>query len=167
VVRGGERLPGWADDLCVATASPRRLGCRFEVAVGQELESGRGAISLEPVEAMVCPKRDVSSAPYWVTKSSSAFVGVELRCDARGAAIASCSDIPKSSRSRSVCSTVVMIIEPPGLPSAMKGRPSWRTIVGAMLERGRLPPAARLGSGRVALAGTGSKSVSSLLSRKP
>jgi len=36
-----------------------------------------------------------------------------------------------------------------------------------MLERGRLPPAGRFGSGTPGEAGTGSKSVSSLLSRKP
>ena len=39
--------------------------------------------------------------------------------------------------------------------------------VGDMLDRGRLPPAGRFGSGTPANIGTGSKSVSSLLSRNP
>jgi hypothetical protein len=40
-------------------------------------------------------------------------------------------------------------------------------MVGDMLERGRLPPAGRLGSGSPDEGGAKSKSVSSLLSRKP
>jgi hypothetical protein len=40
-------------------------------------------------------------------------------------------------------------------------------MVGAMLLRGRLPGAGRLGSGTVGSAGAKVKSVSSLLSRKP
>ena len=55
-----------------------------------------------------------------------------------------------------------MIVEPPGEPSATSGRPCLNTIVGAMVERGRLPP-----SGEFAVPGTKLKSVSSLLSRKP
>ena len=38
-----QRPPGRADDLCVAAASPHRLGSRFEVAVRQELDPGHGA----------------------------------------------------------------------------------------------------------------------------
>ena len=56
-----------------------------------------------------------------------------------------------------------MIVAPPGDPSARTGAPSRVTIVGAMEERGRLPAAGRLGEA----AGPKSKSVSSLLSRKP
>ncbi len=48
--------------------------------------------------------------------------GVPLRCEARGAAIASGSDCPSSSRSTRTCSTVVMIVEPPGEPTASSGR---------------------------------------------
>ena len=56
-----------------------------------------------------------------------------------------------------------MIIEPPGEPTARTGLP-WRvTIVGAIELRGRLPPSARLAAVRLLK----SKSVSSLLSRKP
>jgi len=40
---------------------------------------------------------------------------------------------------RSVCSTVVMISDPPGLPAASQGWPSLNTSVGVMEERGRLP----------------------------
>src|SRR5690242_17039258 len=100
-------------------------------------------------------------------KAGSADVVAEFVFDARGAAIASGSDMPKSMRLRSVCRTVVMIVAPPGLPTVSHGRPRRRTIVGAMLERGRLPPCGRLGSGEPSAGGAGSKSVSSLLSRKP
>ena len=56
-----------------------------------------------------------------------------------------------------------MIIEPPGEPTASTGLP-WRVmIVGAIELRGRLPPSARL----AAVVLVKSKSVSSLLSRKP
>src|SRR4051812_37379847 len=55
-----------------------------------------------------------------------------------------------------------MIVAPPGEPTASTGVPSRWTIVGDMLERGRLP-----GAGELARPGVGSKSVSSLLSRNP
>ena len=41
-----------------------------------------------------------------------------LRCEARGAASASGRFIPKSMLLTRICSTVVMIVEPPGEPSA-------------------------------------------------
>ena len=69
---------------------------------------------------------------------------------------------PRSNRSSNSCSTVVMIVAPPGDPSASRGLPSCNTIVGAMLERGRLPPA-----GELAVPATKLKSVSSLLSKNP
>ena len=56
-----------------------------------------------------------------------------------------------------------MIDAPPGEPTVMNGLPFLVTIVGAIDERGRLPPSARLGAVIEAV----SKSVSSLLSRKP
>ena len=75
--------------------------------------------------------------------------------------------MPRSIRLNSICNTVVMIVDPPGDPSATKGSPSSSTIVGDIELRGRLPGSGRLGS----LSGTGKtvvvKSVSSLLSRKP
>src|SRR5438132_13508504 len=55
-----------------------------------------------------------------------------------------------------------MIVDPPGEPNASTGRPPEKTIDGLMLLRGRLP-----GPGELARPGVGSKSVSSLLSRKP
>ena len=71
--------------------------------------------------------------------------------------------LPRSMRSTRIPSTVVMIVEPPGEPTPSHGRPSRRTIVGAIELRGRLPPSTRLGCvSEVKL-----KSVSSLLSRKP
>ena len=86
-----------------------------------------------------------------------------LRCEARGAASASGRLIPKSILLTRICSTVVMIVEPPGEPSASTGRPWSKTIVGAMLERGRLPARRRVRRVRSVKL----KSVSSLLSRKP
>ena len=55
-----------------------------------------------------------------------------------------------------------MMLAPPGEPSARIGLPSLNTMVGDMLERGRLPPA-----GEFAVPGTKLKSVSSLLSKNP
>ena len=60
-------------------------------------------------------------------------------------AIACGSVIPWSSRSTRIWSTVVMIVEPPGEPSARNGLPLRRTIVGDIELRGRLPPSTRLG----------------------
>ena len=87
------------------------------------------------------------------------------RCAARRAATRSPagSVLPSSSRSTSICSTVVMIIEPPGEPTASTGRPCRVMIVGAIELRGRLPPSARFGWSVESKL----KSVSSLLSRKP
>ena len=53
-----------------------------------------------------------------------------LRWLARGAASACGSVMPRSSRSTRICSTVVMIVAPPGEPSASSGLPSSSTIVG-------------------------------------
>jgi hypothetical protein len=55
-----------------------------------------------------------------------------------------------------------MIVDPPGVPTASRGSPSAVTMVGLMLDRGRLPGAGRFGLGSVKL-----KSVSSLFSRNP
>ena len=54
--------------------------------------------------------------------AGSASVVALLRCDARGSAIASGSDMPRSKRLTRICRTVVMIVEPPGEPSASTGR---------------------------------------------
>ena len=56
-----------------------------------------------------------------------------------------------------------MIVEPPGEPSARNGLRFFSTIVGAIELRGRLPPSTRFGC----VSEPKSKSVSSLLSRKP
>jgi len=74
--------------------------------------------------------------------------GFPLRWDARGAAIASGRLLPSSRRSSRVCRTVVMIIDPPGEPTARNGLPCFVTIVGAIELRGRLPPSIRFGSAR-------------------
>jgi hypothetical protein len=80
-------------------------------------------------------------------KSGSACVVVELRCERsrRGDRVGR--DTPKSIRLIRICSAVVMIEAPPGEPIARKGLPSRSTIVGDLLDRGRLPGAGRFGSG--------------------
>ena len=97
-------------------------------------------------------------------KAGSAVTLAVLRWLARGAAIASWTVMPRSIRLTSICRTVVMIVEPPGEPSARNGLPSLSTIVGDIELRGRLPGWMRFGS---AASYTVEKSVSSLLSRKP
>ena len=76
----------------------------------------------------------------------SAVTEAVLRWEARGAAIACSRVIPRSMRLNSICSTVVMIVEPPGEPRASQGSPSLSTIVGEIEERGRLPAWIRFGS---------------------
>lgn len=66
-------------------------------------------------------------------------------------------------QSRRICSTTVMMVEPPGEPSASSGWPSSSTIVGLIELRGRLPPSTRFGWVNESKL----KSVSSLLSRNP
>ena len=96
-------------------------------------------------------------------KAGSAVLVVVFRLTARGAAIASGSERPRSIRSNSTWATVPMMVEPPGEPTARNGLP-WRvTIVGAIEERGRLRLSARLGW----VVESKLKSVSSLFSRKP
>src|ERR1044072_840837 len=84
-----------------------------------------------------------------------------LRCDARGAAMASGSDMPRASRFIRIWMTVVMILAPPRGPTARNGLPSLSTMVGDMLDRGRLPGAARFGSGASPWVGAKLKSVRS------
>ena len=71
-----------------------------------------------------------------------------------------------------VCSTVVMMRLPPGLPVASQGLPSRKTMVGLMEDRGRLPPSIRLRSpcispNRLGLPGNAAKSPISLFSNMP
>ena len=79
-------------------------------------------------------------------KAGSAVTLAVLRWVARGAAMASWMLMPRSTRLTIICRTVVMIIDPPGEPSARKGLPSLSTIVGDIELRGRLPGWIRLGS---------------------
>ena len=80
-------------------------------------------------------------------KAGSASVVDALRCEARGAAIASGSVIPKSMRSSRICRTVVMIVAPPGLPTARNGLPSLEHDR-RRHARARPLAAGRAGSGR-------------------
>ena len=80
--------------------------------------------------------------------------------------------MPKSITLTRACSTVLMMVRPPGLPMTMNSLPSLATMVGVMLESIRLPGAARLGSVPISPSlssgpGPALKSPISLLSRKP
>src|SRR5215211_1059315 len=75
--------------------------------------------------------------------AGSAVVVAPFRCVARGRAIASGSDEPRSSRSKRTWSTVPGIVEPPGEPTARNGLPARVTIVGLIELRGRLLASAR------------------------
>ena len=119
-------------------------------------------ISGVEVKLWPCSAEVRSAASGVCRKAGSAEVVCVLRCEALGAAMAWGRVMPKSRSLTSTCSTVVMIVDPPGEPSASTGSPSLVTIVGLMLLLGRLPP-----SGELARFGTGSKSVSSLLRMKP
>ena len=90
-----------------------------------------------------------------------------LRWLTRGAASAAGSDMPKSTWFRMICRMVVGIVDPPAAPTLKTGCPSRNAMTGPMLDRGCLPPAGRLGSVAPADGGAKSKSVISLLSRKP
>src|SRR5207248_4715405 len=152
-VRAG-RHPQREGVTTAAAPPPRRTGS----AAASRRPSGRISIPvaapISGVDVSVCPN-GASAPPYWAMKAGSACVA-PLRCDARGAAIASGSDMPKSRRSSRIWRTVVMIVAPPGLPTANSGCPLCSTIVGDMLERGRLPPAGRFGSDRKPVVDTGS-----------
>jgi hypothetical protein len=122
------------------------------------------AAPISGVETNFWPWSDWSNAASGVLRNAgSAEVSAMLRCEARGAAIACGRVMPKSTSLTMICSTVVIIVDPPGEPRAGMGSPTLLvTIVGLMLLLGRLPP-----SGELASSGIGSKSVSSLLRRKP
>ena len=72
--------------------------------------------------------------------STSVRSGIHWLCT-RGAATAVAMFMSNTMALRSVCSTVVMISEPPGLPAASQGCPSLKTMVGVIEESGRLPGA--------------------------
>ena len=57
----------------------------------------------------------------------------------RGQLTASCTFMPKSSTLTITSSTVLMMVGPPGDPSASTGLPSFSTMVGVMEESGVLP----------------------------
>ena len=105
--------------------------------------------------------------PPSARNACSTSVVAALRWLARGAAIACGSVIPKSRRLTRICSTVVMIVAPPGEPTARNGRLLRRTIVGEIDERGRLLPASWFAPRGLVPSEPRLKSVSSLFSRKP
>jgi hypothetical protein len=119
------------------------------------------------------PRASSAAASGVPRNAASVWVGSLLRWLSRGAATALGSVIPKSMRLSRICATVVMIDAPPGEPRARNGRPLRRTMVGAIDERGRLPPCTTLAPVLTPPGVLGSvlvvrlKSVISLLSRKP
>src|SRR5215211_736788 len=148
----------------IALPPPRRVGSAAARTLSPPRNSSPVTAPISGVSVNTWPYLDASSfRTSDVMKAGSALVAVVLRWLARGAAIACGSVDPRSRRSSSTWSTVVMIIEPPGDPTARNGRPSARTIVGLIELRGRFPPSARFGCVKESKL----KSVSSLLSRKP
>ena len=144
-----------------AAAAANRLGGREHAAAGEELDRGRRA-DLARVREVVAAGLERRRSGT-VRNAGSAPVFRALRWLARGSAIACGSVRPRSTRSSRIWSTVVMIVAPPGEPSARNGAPAFVTIVGAIELRGRFPPSTRFGwVGESKL-----KSVSSLLSRNP
>ena len=141
----------------VARARPRRAR-----AARQELDAGCGA-DLRLVENAWPSGAAASASPTVERKAGSALVVAVLRWLARGSAIACGSVIPRSSRSSRSWSTVVMIIEPPGEPSARNGLPSVARSSGTS----SCAVACRPRRGSDASVESKLKSVSSLLSRKP
>ena len=66
------------------------------------------------------------------------------RVASRGASTACCGAMPKAVMLSSTCSIACCWTSPPGVPKAMKARPSRSTSEGAGVSRGRLPPATSL-----------------------
>jgi hypothetical protein len=129
-------------DHRAAAAAAYRLRSSEHAAVGEQLDAGGGADLTgrrEPVTVLrrkrlpPAVSRRTRARPRWPSWL------------ARGAAMACGSVAPRSSRSRRICSTTVMMVEPPGETSASSGWPSSSTIVGLIELRGRLPPSTRFG----------------------
>src|SRR4030095_7232516 len=99
--------------------------------------------------------------------SGSAVTLAVFRWDARGAAIAWEMVMPRSTRFTIVWRTVVMMVDPPGEPSARNGLSSFRMIVGDIDERGRFPGAMRFGSVGLGGLGAAGQSVSWWFGGKP
>ena len=148
----------WAKDLVThpggvpgAVAAIRSSGLRvtsFQLLKDYEgLDAHLHEYKIDIAESLLDLMDAVGAKLLVVASSTSTYasgdmekVVAALRWLRRGAATASGSVMPKSRRSTRICATVVMIEAPPGEPRARKGRPSRRTMVGAIEERGRLPP---------------------------
>jgi hypothetical protein len=79
--------------------------------------------------ANVCPSAWSPGLVGRLRNAGSAWVVAELRCEARGAAMAAGRLMPKSKRLTRICNTVVMIDAPPGEPTASSGRPPGEFVV--------------------------------------
>jgi methyl-accepting chemotaxis protein len=130
-----------------AAPPPRRTGSAAASSVPSSRHSTASTAPISSTGFSRCPYVEASARPSGeATSAGSASAWAVFRSDTRGAAIAAGSGVPSPSRSRSTCATVVMFVAPPGEPSASSGRPSRCTIVGAIDERGRLPPSTRFGA---------------------
>ena len=120
----GTKQSIWRPDHRGRTTTPAdRFGHGDQTTVAQELDAGRRADLGHGGEGVA---RAVSAAPSGEARNAgSARTAAVLRCEARAAASASGSDMPRSMRLTRICSTVVMMVEPPGDPSASNGWP-WR-----------------------------------------
>ena len=124
-----------------ADPPPRRTGSAAASSRPSPSHSTPATAPISSTGLKTWPYVDASAWPSGeAMNAGSAWALAVLRWDTRGAATASGSGMPSSRRLTSICSTVVMIVAPPGDPSARNGSPSRSTIVGAIEERGRLPP---------------------------
>jgi hypothetical protein len=182
-IRSAPACPNVTDELPVSLRSPQAapacgrrvlLACST-IALPPPRRTGSTAASTRPSASSLSRRRRRShwssrtgdrTAPQAPAPAVSRRTRARPRWPswlARGAAMACGSVAPRSSRSRRICSTTVMMVEPPGETSASSGWPSSSTIVGLIELRGRLPPSTRFGWVNESKL----KSVSSLLSRNP
>ena len=132
------------DDRGAAAAAPGRLGRGEEAPAVEELDARSPRRSRSARRRTTWPRRREARL---CSNAGSGIVVSRPRCAATRAAPRSPAAATCRARAarRSTCSTVVMIIEPPGEPTASTGRPWCVMIVGAIELRGRLPPSARFG----------------------
>ena len=109
------------DDHRRAAAPPT-----FSAAASQRPSGSRWTPVAAPISGFcrkAWPMASSSARSGLFHSAGSSSVVAWLRWLARGAAIASTSGRPRSRRPVSVCSTVVMMVAPPGEPTASTGRP--------------------------------------------
>ena len=134
-----------------AAAAARRLGRRLHLPVAQELDPGRRAdlragSGVDHGERLP-PGLQRGGLRRAMNAGSACVVARVALAEARGAATASGSDIPKSNRLTQDLQHRRDDRRAAGRAQRQDGLPLRSTIVGAIDERGRLPPSRRAGSG--------------------